>query len=80
MQKNLHGRKALINMFKSKSESQAKEEDGWVLIISFRSSYCMQQAYLSVNGWNSDHFNIKHSSMVVHPLHSWERNLQYNGT
>lgn len=33
-----------------------------------------------MNGRNSDHFHIKHSSMVVHPLHSWERNLQNSDT
>lgn len=36
--------------------------------------------YLRVDGWHSHHFHIKHSSMVVYPLHTRERNLEYNNT
>lgn len=40
----------------------------------------MWNHYLCVDGWNSHHLHIENTSMVVHPLHPWERNLKCNET
>lgn len=36
------------------------------------------KSYLSVDGRHGHHFHVKHSSMVVDPLHTRERNLEWN--